>query len=245
MVPLFWWLQEGIWCRSSWLAVAGVGARRHTWANQAFVCSWQCSCEELRRLLRNLWLHDGCQARLPTQCNFIWVICGWTWAALDGHSLSWCTFPLRRTSSTAAATTCWWSHHHVYDSSRVVTFGLKAACQAFIFNCNEVKRLEYFKYLGFELYATYFGTCHMAFHSLSLLQKKQCTPWPAHALFANFWSWATVSDSLVLPILCYASNMWGLDEKTGHTAEELQTQFLKHIPYLVLWTVLQMSYYQN
>ena len=36
------------------------------------------------------------------------------------------------------------------SKTKVVTFGSKAACQAFIFNSNEVERVESYKYLGFE-----------------------------------------------------------------------------------------------
>ena len=36
-------------------------------------------------------------------------------------------------------------------------------------------------------------------------------------------------DSLVLPILSYASEVWGVDEKIGDAAELLHRQFLKHI----------------
>lgn len=38
--------------------------------------------------------------------------------------------------------------------TKVVAFGSKAACQAFIFNSNEVERMETYKYLGFEFHAT-------------------------------------------------------------------------------------------
>ena len=36
-------------------------------------------------------------------------------------------------------------------------------------------------------------------------------------------------DSLVLPILSYASEVWGVDENIGDAAELLHRQFLKHI----------------
>ena len=38
--------------------------------------------------------------------------------------------------------------------TKVVTIGSKAACHAFIFNSNEVERVESCKYLGCELHAT-------------------------------------------------------------------------------------------
>ena len=36
-------------------------------------------------------------------------------------------------------------------------------------------------------------------------------------------------ESLVLPILSYASEVWGIDEKLGEAAELLHRHFLKHI----------------
>ena len=36
-------------------------------------------------------------------------------------------------------------------------------------------------------------------------------------------------DSLVLPILSYASEVWAVDGKVGESAEQLQKQFLKHV----------------
>ena len=36
-------------------------------------------------------------------------------------------------------------------------------------------------------------------------------------------------DSLVLPILSYASQVWAVDEKIGDAAELLHRQFLKHL----------------
>ena len=90
----------------------------------------QCGFEELRRHLRNLWLLDGSQARLPTQRNSIRLICGWIWAALDGHDWSWCTLPLRRADSTTSI--CWWPHHYVYNSSKPA----EAACSLQLAACS-------------------------------------------------------------------------------------------------------------
>ena len=36
-------------------------------------------------------------------------------------------------------------------------------------------------------------------------------------------------DSLVLPILSYASEVWAVDKKVGESAEQLHWQFLKHV----------------
>ena len=38
--------------------------------------------------------------------------------------------------------------------TKVVTFGSKAACQAFVFNSNEVERVESYKYLGLVAVST-------------------------------------------------------------------------------------------
>ena len=36
-------------------------------------------------------------------------------------------------------------------------------------------------------------------------------------------------DSLVLPILSYASDVWAVDDGIGESAEQLHRQFLKHL----------------
>ena len=36
-------------------------------------------------------------------------------------------------------------------------------------------------------------------------------------------------DSLVLPILSYASEVWAVDDEVGNSAEQLHRQFLKHV----------------
>ena len=36
-------------------------------------------------------------------------------------------------------------------------------------------------------------------------------------------------DSLVLPILSYASEVWAVDKEVGKSAEQLHWQFLKHV----------------
>ena len=38
------------------------------------------------------------------------------------------------------------------------------------------------------------------------------------------------SDSLVLPVLSYASEVWAVDDEVGNSAEQLHRQFLKHVP---------------
>ena len=39
----------------------------------------------------------------------------------------------------------------------------------------------------------------------------------------------TLFDSLVLPILIYASEVWAVDKTLGESAEQLHPQFLKHV----------------
>ena len=36
-------------------------------------------------------------------------------------------------------------------------------------------------------------------------------------------------DSLVLPILSYACEVWAVDKEVGESAEQLRRQFLKHV----------------
>ncbi len=105
--------------------------------------------------------------------------------------------------------------------TKVVKFGSKATCQAFMFTGNEVERVESYKYLGFEFHATknlargvsqLVSAAKKAMHSMN----RRCALLPT-------------SDSLLLPILRYASEVWGVDEKIGDAAELLHRQFLKHI----------------
>ena len=58
--------------------------------------------------------------------------------------------------------------------TKVVTFGSKAACQAFMFNSIEVEQVESYKFLGLSFMQP--KICHTASRSLSLLQRKQCIP---------------------------------------------------------------------
>ena len=48
-------------------------------------------------------------------------------------------------------------------------------------------------------------------------------------------------DTLVLPILSYASDVWGVDEKAGAAAEQLHRQFLKPVPVKHTLTICQIS----
>ena len=114
--------------------------------------------------------------------------------------------------------------------TKVVTFGSKAACQAFVFNSNEVERVESYKYLGFEFHATknlahgvsqLVSAAKKAMHSMN----RRCALLPISDPELR----CKLFDSLVLPILSYASEVWGVDEKIGDAAELLHRQFLKHI----------------
>jgi len=112
----------------------------------------------------------------------------------------------------------------------VFTFGSKAACQAFVFNNDEVERVESYKYLGFEFRATknlahgvsqLVSAAKQATHSMN----RRCALLPISDPELR----CKLFHSLVLPILSYASEVWGVDEKIGDAAELLHRQFLKHI----------------
>ena len=94
--------------------------------------------------------------------------------------------------------------------TKVVTFGSRAKCQAF----NEmppVKCVQSYNYLGFEFHAT-----KTLAHGVSqLLQTKQCMPCTIGVLFcASLISKHRCSlfDSLVLPNLSYASDLWVVED---------------------------------
>ncbi len=110
--------------------------------------------------------------------------------------------------------------------TKVVTFGSKAACQTFMFNSNEVERVSHTSILGFEFHAT---NWHTASHSLSLLQRKQINRRCALLPISDPELRCKLFDSLVLPILSYTSEVWGVDKKIGDAAELLHRQFLKHL----------------
>ncbi len=114
--------------------------------------------------------------------------------------------------------------------TKVVTFGSKAACQAFIFNSNEVERMESYKYLGFEFHATKslahgvsqpVSSAKKAMHSVN----RRCALLP----ISDPGLRCKLFGSLVLPILSYASEVWAVDDKLGDAAELLHRQFLKHL----------------
>ena len=114
--------------------------------------------------------------------------------------------------------------------TKVVTFGSRAKCQAFTFNGIKVERVQSYKYLGFEFHATknlshgvskLVSAANKAMHAMNrrcaflhISDPKQC---------------CKLFDSLVLPILSYASEVWAVDKKVGESAEQLHWQFLKHV----------------
>ena len=113
----------------------------------------------------------------------------------------------------------------------MVTFGSKATCQAFSFNGNEAKRVESYKYLGFEsLHATK-NLAHGVSQLVSAAKKAMHAMNRRGAILpiSDPEQRCKLFDSLVLPILSYASEVWGVDEKLGEAAELLHRQFLKHI----------------
>ncbi len=113
--------------------------------------------------------------------------------------------------------------------TKVVTFGSKAACQAFMFNSNEVERVESYKYLGFEFHATK-SLAHGVSQLVSSAKKAMHSMNRRCALLAisDPGLRCKLFDSL-LPILSYASEVWAVDDKLGDAAELLHRQFLKNL----------------
>ena len=111
-----------------------------------------------------------------------------------------------------------------------MTFGSRARCQAFTFNGNEVERIQSYKYLGFEFHATknlsngvskLVSAVNKARHAMN----RRC----AFLLISDPKQRCKLFDSLVLPILSYASEVWAVDKNVGESAEQLHWQFLKHV----------------
>ena len=116
------------------------------------------------------------------------------------------------------------------SETKVVTFGSKAACQAFMFNSNEVERVESYKYLGFEFHATK-NLAHGVSQLVSSAKKAMHSMNRRFALLpiSDPGLWCKLFDSLVLPILSYASEVWAVHDKIGDAAELLHRHFLKHL----------------
>ena len=114
--------------------------------------------------------------------------------------------------------------------TKVVTFGSRARCQTFTFNGNEVERVQSYKYLGFEFHTTknlsngvskLVSAANKAMHAMN----RRC----AFLHISDPKQRCKLLDSLVLPILTYASEVWAVDNKVGESAEQLHWRFLKHV----------------
>ena len=114
--------------------------------------------------------------------------------------------------------------------TKVVIFGSRARCQTFTFNGNEVECVQSYKYLGFELHATknlshgvskLVSAANKAMHAMN----HRC----AFLHISDPKQRCKLFDSLVLPILSYASEVWGVDKTVGDSAEQMHRQFLKHV----------------
>ena len=114
--------------------------------------------------------------------------------------------------------------------TKVVTFGSRARCQIFTFNGNEVGRIQSYKYLGFEFHATknlshgiskLVSAANKAMHAMN----HRC----AFLHISDPKQRCKLFDSLILPILSYAREVWAVDKTVGESAEQLHRQFLKHV----------------
>ena len=117
--------------------------------------------------------------------------------------------------------------------TKVITFGSRPSCQAFILSGSEMERVQSYKYLGFEFHATknvahgvskLVSAANKAMHAMN----RRC----AFLHISDPKQRCKLLDSLVLrsiPILSYASEVWDVDEKVGKSAEQLHRQFLKHV----------------
>ena len=114
--------------------------------------------------------------------------------------------------------------------TKVVTFGSRARCQTFTFNGNEVERVQSYKYLGFEFHATknlshgvskLVSAATKAMHAMN----RRC----AFLHISDPKQRCKLFDSLVLPILSYACEVWAVAKEVGESAEQLHRQFLQHV----------------
>ena len=132
----------------------------------------------------------------------------------QGYSLMHCNFWEQQQLSVNLART------------KVVTFASRARCQAFTFNGSKEERVQSYKYLGFEFHATkaltrgiskLVSAATKAMHAMNY----RC----AFLHISDPKQRCRLFDSLVLPILSYASEVWAVDEEVGKSAEQLQTFF--------------------
>ena len=114
--------------------------------------------------------------------------------------------------------------------TKVVTFGSRARCQVFTFNGSEVERVQSCKYLESGFHATkklshgvskLISAANKAMHAMN----RRC----AFLHISDPKQRCKLFDSLALPILSYASEVWAVDKKVGESAEQLHWQFLKHV----------------
>ena len=115
--------------------------------------------------------------------------------------------------------------------TKVVVFeASKSECVDFVFNGRIVEQVESYRYLGFHFHATKnmsYGVSHLvsaarkAVHAM----KRRC----AHLHIRDPAMQCRLFNSLVLPILSYASEVWAVDPKLGEAAEKLHRQFLKQL----------------
>ena len=114
--------------------------------------------------------------------------------------------------------------------TKIVTFGTWAQCRDFVFKGDVVERVKSYKYLGFEFHATKglaFGVSKLVSAANKALHSMRRTC--AAMYITDPAMQCQLFDTLVLPILSYASGVWGVDEKAGAAAEQLHRQFLKRM----------------
>ena len=106
--------------------------------------------------------------------------------------------------------------------TKVVTFDSSARCQAFTFNGSEVVHVQSYEYLRIEFPATKALT-HFVSKLVSAANKamhdmdRRC----AFLLISDPKQRCNLFDSLVLPILSCASEIWAVDGQVGESAEQI------------------------
>ena len=106
--------------------------------------------------------------------------------------------------------------------TKVGQFWVKAACQAFTFISDEVERVESYQCPEFEFHATK-NLAHSVSQLVSSARKAMHSMIRRYALlsFSDPELRCNLFDRLILPILSYASKIWGVDEKISDAAELL------------------------
>ena len=94
---------------------------------------------------------------------------------------------------------------------------------------NEVERVQSYKYLGFD-----FHTTKKLAHGVKLVSaaNKAIYAMNHRCVFLHISDpkqRCKLFDSLVLPILSYACEVWAVDKVVGESAEQLHRQFLNHV----------------